>query len=115
MLENLATILGEPPPPVFESKRPRPLKIGTREDMLARYPHADQHEIAAWLSPWTRTSEYLKQLTRSKHRYDLDGMEVGEIRETERAYARFTLAMIVQTEVDKRSRTDTMRGSADDY
>ena len=83
-LDELAAILGvmrAELPPVFHFEKPKVLKVGINEDLLARFPDVDRERLSAWLAMWTSLPDYLKR-TAGRHRrnrHDLDNEHAGEI------------------------------------
>ncbi|MFT3720757.1 ProQ/FinO family protein [Pseudorhodoferax sp.] len=66
--------------PALFGPRPRPLKLGTYEDLLARHPGLfDAAELKAALGQHARSSRYLECLSRGEPRHDLDGQCAGPL------------------------------------
>lgn len=57
--------------------RPRPLKVGIHDDLLARAPAISPLELSRALGFYCRTARYLKVLRDGGPRIDLDGNESG--------------------------------------
>lgn len=74
-------------PKVFFRPKPHALKIGIRDDLIARFPEADSKDIGTWLSKWCGTRQYQKRLANGQNRHDLDGNDCGKISDEERALA----------------------------
>ena len=95
MLRDLVELLGcasAAVPPAFLSDEPRPLKIGTNEELLARFPGADQAKVSRWLRLWTSRLNYIKAVAYGLLRFDLDDKPAGEISADEKKHARKQIA-----------------------
>jgi len=90
MRRDLAVLLGCTPadlPPVFFGAKPKPLKIGIREDLLARFPGTDSARLSRWLKIWTGNRFYLLAIASGHARHDLAGKSVVMISEDCRQHA----------------------------
>jgi hypothetical protein len=65
-------------PAVFGSL-PRPLKVGIHKDIWQRLPDVDHTLLDAFLSKYTRQTDYLRALASGGQRFDLDGHVVEPI------------------------------------
>jgi len=93
MFDKLREITGDLVPPVFEaSDYPRALKIGIRDDLVARFPHVKPWRLAGWIALWCRRIQYHRAVARGGVRFNLDGNPAGRITEAERAYGREIVA-----------------------
>ena len=75
--------------PTFRDFKPVALRID--KAVGARFPEADRKVIRAAMRIHTASTRYLKALEKSTHRYDLDGVEAGELSEEHKTHARETL------------------------
>jgi hypothetical protein len=91
MRVQLAGVLGADRheiPQVFLTAAPRPLKIGTYQNLRERYPASRAKPLSQWLRRWTRSWQYLEAIDKGGCRVDLEGEPAGLITEVERACAR---------------------------
>lgn len=94
MLGDLAKILEIPImeiPEVFRRAKPRALKLGIHEDLLAKYPAADQKKLSRWLGGWTGTKQYLARIVYGTNRHGLDADDCGDISDDDRQAARLRM------------------------
>jgi sRNA-binding protein len=79
-----ATQLKERFPALFAGA-PKPLKLRIQADIQARVPGVfGKHVLSAFFRRHTGSTGYLLSMTRSPHRYDLDGNPSGEVSEEHR-------------------------------
>jgi ProP effector len=64
-----------------------PLAVGIHKIIKERLPDLDPQQIRAALRSHTASTRYLKALSQSKFRFDLDGMPLGEVTEEQRRHA----------------------------
>jgi ProP effector len=64
-----------------------PLAIGIHKAIKERIPSIDLEQLRVALRIHTRSTKYLKQLSQSNFRFDLDGMPLGEVSEEQRRQA----------------------------
>ncbi len=74
-------------PPAFTGIGPRILKRGIDADIIAEYASADHAAIKDFLQRYTTSKPYLTRMMRAKHRHDLNGNDVEDIRNGDRFYA----------------------------
>jgi hypothetical protein len=81
-------------PALFGPEGPRkPIKLRIQADLQQRAPGLfSRRVLGLFLSRYTTTSAYLRGLSTSPHRFDLDGQPAGEIAEEHRAAAVAELA-----------------------
>jgi sRNA-binding protein len=81
-------------PALFGPEGPRkPIKLRIQADLNQRAPGVfTKRVLGFFLSRYTTTTAYLKALSTSPHRFDLDGQPAGEIAEEHRAAAVTELA-----------------------
>lgn len=94
MLDELAVCLGterDALPPVFQTDRPKALKIGIHDEMIARFPSADPAALDLWLRRWCGMFSYVARIAHGLNRHDLDGNDCGEIGAEHRAQAQALL------------------------
>jgi sRNA-binding protein len=94
MLDELAVCLGterDALPPVFLTDRPKALKIGIYDEMIARFPSADPAALNLWLRRWCGMFAYVARVAHGLNRHDLDGNDCGEIGAEHRAQAQALL------------------------
>lgn len=82
-------------PQVFMRPKPHALKIGIREDLLARFPDADAKQVGEWFGRWCRTTQYQMRIANGQNRHDLDGNDCGTISDAQRAQAKVMLAKLI--------------------
>ena len=89
MRKDLEALLGAPAPVVFtRPSRPVPLQIGIREEMLARYPNADEAKVGRFLRIWCSQLFYRRALTVGRARYSLDYQITDAVTEDAEARAK---------------------------
>lgn len=64
-----------------------PLKIGVIEDAIARLPEVSPRVVRFALALWTQHDRYLAAQSVGGARYDLDGVQVGEVTDDQRSFA----------------------------
>ena len=64
-----------------------PLAVGIHKVIKERIPSIDQQQLRVALRIHTASTRYLKALSQSKFRFDLDGMPLGEVTEEQRRQA----------------------------
>ena len=64
-----------------------PLAVGIHKVIKERIPSIDQQELRVALRIHTASTRYLKALSQSKFRFDLDGRPLGEVTEEQRRQA----------------------------
>ncbi|WP_298967068.1 ProQ/FINO family protein [uncultured Roseibium sp.] len=112
MTESLGISKIENLPKIFLAKRVWPMKIGVADDLLARYPNAQDRKIVKKaLSALVKTLTYSNAVIEEDRRYDLDLNPVydktGEITDQSRADAQNN----IKCALDK-IRKRKMQGSA---
>ena len=94
--DELAGILGcehKDVPAVFANPEViYPLKVGTFEDLIGRYPTLNRSKLRYWLRSWTYRGAYLRAVQTGAQRFDLDLNPAGEIDDASRTHAGFRLA-----------------------
>jgi hypothetical protein len=65
-------------PDVFDPDNPKPLKIGVGADLMKALG-CSRRLVSAFLSRWTKRTEYHRAMLSHSHRYNLDGTEAGAI------------------------------------
>ena len=68
-----------------------PLAVGIHKVIKQKLPDIDTAQLKTALKMHTGSTRYLKALTHSETRFDLDGMPAGEITPEQRKQARDTL------------------------
>jgi ProP effector len=71
--------------PVFRNFNP--LAIGIDKQILARLPELNRGELRAAMGMHTKSTPYLRQVTKAKERFDLDGNVASEVTEAQRTHA----------------------------
>ena len=80
-------------PALFAGQGFKPLKLRVQADIQERAPGAfSKTQLSAFFRRYTGSTGYLIALTKSKHRFDLDGKEAGELAEEHLVAAREELA-----------------------
>ena len=79
-------------PKVFDSKPPKPLKIGIFEDIIALPHKHSSDDIKAALRYYVRSWFYLEKITKENKRYDLEGNAVQDITEKHEKIAASNIA-----------------------
>lgn len=74
-------------PKCFTLENPRPLKIGIRGELRARYPDISYRNMSAALFHYAKRKAYLRALAEGRERIDLDGNDAGTPTTEERAAA----------------------------
>jgi ProP effector len=87
------TVLAEWFPGAFSSP-PRPLRIGVRDDLLARASAISPGELREALARWTSALAYQRALVEGAVRVDLDGEPAGAVTAGEAAHARERIVAI---------------------
>jgi ProP effector len=64
-----------------------PLAVGIHKVVKERLPDLDPQQLRLALRTHTGSTRYLKALSQSKFRFDLDGMPLGEVTEEQRRQA----------------------------
>ena len=64
-----------------------PLAVGIHSVVKERLPDLDPQQLRLALRTHTASTRYLKELSQSKFRFDLDGMPLGEVTEEQRRQA----------------------------
>ncbi len=64
-----------------------PLAVGIHKVIKERLPDLDPQQLRLALRTHTASTRYLKELSQSKFRFDLDGMPLGEVTEEQRRQA----------------------------
>ncbi len=91
---------------VYERRR-RPLKIGIRQDILARLPAMDTGELSDALRRYCRNLTYLRILQAGAGRIDLDGKPAGSVTADAREHAGIEIKeRSTRVRVDKTARGD---------
>ena len=76
-------------PALFAGNGFKPLKLRVQADIQERAPGTfTKAQLSAFFRRYTGSTGYLIALTKSKHRFDLDGKEAGELAEEHLAAAR---------------------------
>ena len=75
-------------PKCFSEFSPRPLKIGIREDLIAKCPDIDVKYVKLFLDFYIRNFDYQKALIEGSDRIDLEGVSRGKISAEEAVSAR---------------------------
>lgn len=79
--------------PALFGSGPKPLKLRIQADIQERAPGVfTRQALSAFLSRYTGSTAYLIAMTKSTHRFDLDGAPSGDISEEHREAARVELA-----------------------
>ena len=65
-----------------------PLKIGIFADLIKACPDKSRKHLRFALLYYTNHLDYQKCIIESKHRFDLDGVAVSDIKENDRTYAK---------------------------
>lgn len=79
--------------PALFGGAPRPLKLKIQADIQQRAPGVFTRQVlSAFFRRYTGSTSYLIALTKSPHRFDLDGQPAGEISEEHRGAAAEELA-----------------------
>jgi sRNA-binding protein len=79
-------------PDCFDLNKPRPLKIGIRQDLLAT--GHDLKTLRCVIGAYCRRRAYLKAMVAGAIRIDLQGQPAGEVTESDAADARDKLALL---------------------
>ena len=77
-------------PKAFTLKNPKPLKIGIKEDIFAKWgDNAPMSKLrfGKALQGYVNTKSYLRAFATEQHRYDLEGKKVQEITEANKTHA----------------------------
>ena len=101
-MEALQAELQATYPQAFGAWR-RPLAIGIHHAIIAELG-CDPILLREILRHWMRAPAYLIALTRGKHRYGLDGAQVAEITDAERADAVRRLALVKALKAEMKAR-----------
>jgi sRNA-binding protein len=72
--------------------RPVALKIGVHKDIMAAYPELPRPILRQFIKWYVYTPEYLQLIVPEAKRFDLAGLEVGEVTKDEIAHAQMLLA-----------------------
>ncbi len=64
-----------------------PLAVGIHKVIKERIPNIDPQQLRVALRIHTASTRYLKELSQSKFRFDLDGTPLGEVTEEQRRQA----------------------------
>jgi len=71
--------------PVFRNSGP--LAIGIDKQIVERLPDLNRRDLRAALGMHTKSTPYLKQITRVNDRFDLDGKVVSAVTDAQRLHA----------------------------
>lgn len=75
-------------PDLFDAKDPSPLAIGVHKQIIAAFPDLKPCAVTQFLRIWTRREPYRKALAADGgHRFDLSGVDAGEVSESDRQHA----------------------------
>lgn len=69
----------------------KPVALRIDKAVAARFPEVDRKVIRGAMRIHTTSTRYLKSMEKGTHRFDLDGVENGEVSEEHRAHAAQTL------------------------
>jgi sRNA-binding protein len=72
--------------------RPVALKIGVHKDIMAAYPALPTPILRQFIKWYVYTPEYLQLIAPEAKRFDLAGLEVGEVTKDEIAHAQMLIA-----------------------
>lgn len=75
--------------PTFRDFKPVALRID--KAIMARFPEIDRKVVRTAMRIHTASTRYLKSMEKATQRFDLDGVEAGEVTEEHRAHAALTL------------------------
>ncbi len=64
-----------------------PLAIGIDKQILARLPETDRKVLRVALAMHTKSSNYLRRLSKAKTRFNLDGSAAEDLNQSHQAYA----------------------------
>ncbi|WFU49162.1 ProQ/FinO family protein [Sinorhizobium terangae] len=95
--------LSEKWPEAFNTRAPKPLKIGIREDIRALDHELSDHDLKRALRAYTKLERYLKSLRAGAARVDLDGNPTGNVSEADAATAQALLRVRSAKEKTMRS------------
>ena len=84
-----------------------PLAVGIHKVIKERIPSIDQQQLRVALRIHTASTRYLKELSQSKFRFDLDGTPLGEVTEEQRRQAMEVLRGRFKKQAD-RHRTEEL-------
>lgn len=99
-IKETLTWLYEHFPDCFNLETLKPLKLNIDKDI---YPYLEQEgalskiKVRVALKYYTSNLDYLKALINGTHRYDLEGQQIEEITQEQKAFARVKLAEILQS------------------
>jgi len=71
--------------PIFRNYQP--LAIGIDKQIVERVPDINRRDLRAALGMHTKSTLYLKQITKINDRFDLDGKVVGAVTDAQRLHA----------------------------
>jgi len=64
-----------------------PLAIGIDKQLLESWPEVNRRQLRTALGKHTHSVRYLKSMQAATHRFNLDGIAVGEVNEEQRVWA----------------------------
>ena len=76
---------------VFDLKKPKPLKVGIKEDFAKEFPDLTEKDLKTFFNFWCGRKPYLESIQKSKNRYDLNGKVAGLVSVLDKTEARARL------------------------